>query len=163
MRNVNCLALFIAGLSGFVPIVAMGQAKLPVENLRAHAIYPTQDSLRLREMTLTEQGLTLSALNLSVEQIAKIDIIIDDYVEAQISANRTHPLERRVTPNQEAVVTRQTAVSNLEAALNMVLTVEQRKVRESALTSRRLAKERAASSQAASKADEAPGRVVLKR
>lgn len=146
MVSRNWQAVLLAAVAGTMTMMVWAQA--PQGAVPGGGPIPIRSGLdadKYRMMTITQQGLNSSALNLSIAQKAKISQIVDAYVIEQAALDRKYPTEPGARPSPAAVQARQTALANLTAALGSVMNEEQRQTWQAAQAARRSAIEQATS------------------
>ena len=86
-----------------------------------------------------EQRLALDAagLNLSADQKAQIDKLVDAYIAEQGKLRAQHPMTPGTPPSQEMMTAMRSARENLNAAVGKVMNDKQRSTWEAALATRR--------------------------
>lgn len=130
-------AMLVAAAASAMAMMASAQAARNAPPVDSFAMYPTQDPAQLRMITIMQQGLNSSSLNLTTAQKAEINKIVDVFVAELIVLNKEHPVEPGKPATPAAIQTRQSAVGKLNTALGKVMNQEQRRTWESAQAARR--------------------------
>lgn len=137
MIGRKCHAMLVAAVLGTTAMMALAQVPRSAAPVDSYAMYPSQDPGRLRTITILQQGLNRSELNLTTAQKDRINKIVDAFVAELIVLNKEHPVEPGKPATPVAIQTRQSAVGRLNTALGGVMNEEQRRSWEGEQTARR--------------------------